>query len=261
MYCVLNQKICITKDVISTLRPVIERYNIVIEDMDDVEMIVKTLMTRLGVTKEYEIWEDYRVKEVLGEKTCLNILETFFKIKGPHNSNDLLSNFDINKIMNQFTIHSKLLFGKNFLGLECQTIDFSQYKNDLRGLDTKTILMYDAVGCVLNTDVSTGRGKHWICFYIDNKTREILFFNSSSNGPPIQLNVFLNKIKMELKLKHNLDYKMDNVVKFVLQKSRTECGVWCLIFIKSKLLGYKEFWILKQTDVPFMKDYRKQIFR
>lgn len=260
MHCVLPRKVCIPNNIIKELIPVVKKYKIITNE-NDAEDVTKDIMRAFRLKEEYNIWEEIRIQEIIGEKRALEILETYYKIKGPYNSNALLSNFDINKIMKQWMNLSNELFKKKFLAIDCQTIDFKQYHNELKNLSTDMILRYDSVGCVLNTDISSGRGKHWICFYIDNKKKEILFFNSSGNFPPMELNTWLHNIQMEFKINNNKNYNIDNVVKHTLQKSRTECGMWCLFFIKSKLLDYQTKWILYQNDMPMMGDFRNLTFR
>ncbi len=263
MYCVLNRNICVSDKQIHTLLPVIKKYNIKINNIHDLKEVIQTLLKGLNLKREYEIWYDARVREVVGDRMADSILFEFYKPAGPRNTNDLLSNFNIEDIMNQWKIHDKALFrGKTFETLGCVCIDFNDYNNKLRNVTTKDILGYDAVACVLNTDVHTGAGKHWICFYIDNDAKEILFFNSSGNVAPIQLNMWFEKLILDLKIKHKLTYKKKNVVTDPIQKSNTECGVWCLTFIKSKLMGFKDTWIIEHVnDLPYMGNFRKHLFR
>lgn len=261
MYCVLDQKICISDNKIYVLIPVLKKYNIKVKNLKDSGEVIQAILNHFNFKKEYDIWYDYRIREIVGEKQCLEILETYYKIKGPYNSNELLNNLDIDKILKQWEIHSKTLFGLKFLHIDCQTIDFNSFNNDLKNLTTSTILLYNAVACIINTDTRDGRGKHWICFYIDNKNKKILFFNSSGNNPPIQLNTWFHNLLLDLKLKHNLHYGIIIANKSPIQKSKTECGVWCLVFIKSLLMGYKYNWVLTQQDIPYMRDFRKKLFR
>lgn len=258
-HCVLNKlNSCLNPDINPLLIKILERYNLPINKCYLVN--IQTILNKLSLKDEYEIWEDYRVKEILGERECLEILETYYKIIGPRSSNALLSNIDIDKVMKQLETHSEYLYNYKFKFIPCVTIDFENYNNELRNLSINTIQAYDYIGCVLNTDIQSGRGKHWIAFVIDNKNKEILFFNSSGNSPPMRLERFFKDLQIKLRV-NGSTYTKKNVLTSHIQKSKTECGVWCLAFIESILKQYKPSYISTVTDLPYMVELRKRLFR
>ena len=54
--------------------PVIKKYRIQV-DINDVENVVQTILKAFKLKHEYEIWEDIRIQEIVGEKKALEILE------------------------------------------------------------------------------------------------------------------------------------------------------------------------------------------
>ncbi len=119
---------------------------------------------------------------------------------------------------------------------------------------------------MLNTDVSTGRGKHWFCIYGDIQRKEnnisVIIEHFNSSGMPIRLSVLrwleyqCNSLKLK---KYDAKYKYVNS-NYQLQYSDTECGVWCLIYILSRDLWKNSKWMIKNKikDSKIIK-YRNYI--
>lgn len=257
---VVSEGTCVNKEIIKLLKSLLDKYHIKYDTANSAE-IINLIKQNFKIQEEFKIWQDHRVQDFIGEKKCREILLTKYKIEGPYNTDEWLSNEMIDDIFYQWRVNSdKLYNGKTFLNILCQAIDFYHYQNRLRNLTTYDVLPYDLCACVLNTDVISGPGKHWICFVINNRKKEILFFNSSGNIAPPSLQLLLTNIWFAFKSNHGIEYVFKNVVDTQLQKSNTECGVWCLIFVRSQLLGYDYNWIFTQTDEKIL-ECRRQLFR
>lgn len=179
--------------------------------------------------------------------------EVHFKPQGPANSTKWLSNLDIEKILNSWA-H---IYGDSCTIFPFCMIDFEKTNelfNDLN-IDKLKKAKLKAI-CVLNTDVSTGPGKHWICVCIDATTENpvIEYFDSGGNPPPKEL----HKKLLEWSTKYSATIKYSTVKH---QRENTECGVYCLFFIDKRLRGEPyEYFLDKRISDENMQKFRKYLF-
>lgn len=155
------------------------------------------------------------------------------------------------------------------------TIDFYEYDNEVRDIDFKKYLRNGKkrFSILLNTDNRFGKGKHWICMFIDlsGKKWTIEFFNSSGRNPCE--NVVKLMVDIEWKL-NNIVANNKNLRKSIIvercvpfnlqhQKKRTECGVYCLYYIMSRLEGVpRKYFGEKRVSDEAMELFRKsKLFR
>jgi len=91
------------------------------------------------------------------------------------------------------------------------------------------------VGVVLNTDLHTGSGIHWIALYlrIGSCVKSFYFDSTGARAPP-QIGVFVDRIR-EQAGGLGLAFSADSSQGVVHQKSTSECGVYCMYFIWSIL--------------------------
>lgn len=251
----------------------------------------------------------------IGHSQIKKELEKNFKPDGPAlDYRTLLNNFNIDEVLNQFVIAYP-----GFYHIPFQMIDFAEqaisdkeiletYKDSIDGynmikhkrdqnLATVDIVDkykhgYRTFGVVLNTDFSSGPGKHWFCIFIDlrnidsddsvpksmrnkatnkhgggytcsnrKKNAQILYFNSSGNLPLHQVTSWLSDAKMKLMLLDK-DVEIVRVATSRLQADDYSCGVWCLYFILSMLncVSYTDFRPGKVND-DMMYEFRKHFFR
>lgn len=198
--------------------------------------------------------------KVLKEKTGLKeekeivkyLAPDYLKPYGPSKTRELLSNFNIEDVLKDFSVASAK---KNtqftngpFYHVSFEMCDFMKSNfSELRDLDFDKLskLGFKTFGCVLNTDKWSGRGKHWVCIFgkINGKKIRVEYFNSSGRK------VTNMKGLLEWCRKKNeegYDLKIKNVVpEDGLQKNNTECGVWCLCYIKSRLENYPDDFFIK----------------
>ena len=191
------------------------------------------------------------------------LVKEYFKIKGPANNDDLLSNFDIDDVLYGWSVSSF----PNFYHIYYQMIDFAKNKTELAKIDVAKMVAenkYNCLGVVLNTDVSTGAGKHWFCLFVDwrNKPKvTVEYFNSSGNRPMREVQGWLIATNQYLKtagfnseiIMNSLQHQRD---------SDTECGPYSLYYIWSRLhdVPYSLFNEKRIKDSE-MLEFRKVLFR
>ena len=179
-----------------------------------------------------------------------------FKPKSPKGEQEWLSSVDIYDVMEQY-MHKF----PSFMFLGPVPIDFSDYSNALSRINLKKLKKSKKhIGIVFNTDPSYKSGEHWISMFIDLNNKTICFFDSVGENPPKEVKQFMNKIIKQAK---GLGIKLKQIINDKQhQKLDTECGVFSLHFIISRLEGkscdYINNNIIKDKE---MNKYRKKYFR
>lgn len=194
-------------------------------------------------------------------------LFTNFKHPGP-TDDKLLSNYNIDDILKQYS-----LWFNDFTYLNFNMRNYADYsfrdgyiENNPDTLATvKVSDWYPAkkkLGCVINTDTYQGPGKHWMALFVDTTVTpcSVEFFNSSGNAPLLEYQRWLEKTKLQLEdLK--LPAKTYAVSKIQHQDSRSECGVYSLLYIYARLKGIPvEVFQNKKIDDALCFHFRQLIF-
>lgn len=304
-----DREVCSSDQVLHKLKQLLKaKYDVNVLDKKDIINKAKKI-TRCET--ESCVLVKPEIAQTLGQETVKKELTKNFKPEGPAlNYKTLLNNFNIDEVLDQFVSAYP-----GFYHIPFQMIDFAEqaitdneimesYGNSIEGyallkhkrdqnLATVDIIDkfkkgYRTFGVVLNTDVSSGPGKHWFCIFIDlrniksgasetipikhgkeggqtcnrkNSSAQILYFNSSGNLPLTQVMHWLSDAKMKLML---LDEKVEivRVATTRLQSDDYSCGVWCLYFILSMLncIPYTDFRPGKVND-DMMYEFRKHFFR
>lgn len=266
-----ESKFCSKPSDISLMKKFLEHKNIPLAKKTSDEEIIELLKNLLEVSKESKIWENNEFKDFVGEDRACQILQERYNPKGPANSTELLDNFNIDEKLEQWSKRSKELFNKKFYHVPFQMIDFQEKNTDLANLSLWDLIQnkYDCFGVVLNTDVSSGRGKHWFCIYgdLDHDGTEkdpytLEYFNSSGNPPMSQVEIWMQKVVHDLMRDHHKKCDIIRSAPKRIQKSHTECGVFSLMYIKSRLQGHPHNWFytVKVNDQD-MINLRKHLFR
>lgn len=243
------------------------------------------------------------VKQVRKETKAL------FKPKGPRNDTSLLSNFDIDEVMARwagepaFSREGEAFFNCPFSMMDFDREDYTfghenLLKRVLKGTEMQVIapLTEGGVdpkrkvarkcrmfGCILNTDVSSGQGKHWVCVFVDmrgNPTSDtpwtVEYFNSAGNAPPRLMGKWLARTtdcliecltEGEVNVGASSEGAASALVKAVSvtsmthQRSKTECGPYTMYYIRSRLDGtpWKHFTQQRTSDSE-MTAFRKHLF-
>lgn len=268
----------ITKELIKQFSYSCNLINDKIEESD----IVEKLKKNLNCDSESCILTNPRfttfVTETIGSKDIINKeLIINFKTKGPRDNTNLLSNTNIDETL--------IRWGKkftNFFPCPFSMIDFNIILNKFGTINLKDIMTnklsytdllsvshngpFNTFGCVLNTDTSNGPGKHWVCIFVDCRSDllwTIEYFNSSGNPPCNDVVEWMECQRKNLSEIHDINYiKTITVTNIVHQKSNTECGMYVLYYIRSRLddIPYHYFLTNRIVDND-VTQFRKHIFR
>lgn len=203
-----------------------------------------------------KLHEEYLKKDVVDPKVETTLREDVkynFKPFGPREGTMWLSNVDIEGVLEKW---SNIYRDKVVVFPYCM-IDFEKTGELFNDIDLESLRKkkYMAM-CVLNTDVSSGPGKHWICTCIDMSTDSptIEYFDSGGRPPPKPL----YKKLLSLSVEHKVKILMSSVVH---QRKNTECGVYCLYFLDSRLRGRDfSFFTDKRISDENIQIFRKYLF-
>jgi len=272
--CILEGNVCIRQDGINQLRKYVKNVaSLAGLSESQPNELIKAVMKHLEVLTESAIWESKEMRNAVGAKICDHILDHYYKQKGPANSTSLLSNLDIDGVLEKWQKLSQQLFKKNFHHIPYQMIDFNTQRTELYSLDIADLKQrkIDIWAVVMNTDPSHKGGEHWFCLVGDlqhagSKEDPIVleYFNSSGNPyhcyPSLQ--AWINTVQHRLLRDEKLHMVIKTSIPVEIQKSHTECGVWCLSYIYSRLCDKPYNWFYKsgRTDAE-MYEYRKHLFR
>jgi hypothetical protein len=182
-----------------------------------------------------------------------------FKPVGPRNSTALLTNFHIDAVLAQWaTAHP------GFHPYPFAMSDFEEMGHPLAGLkDIGAGGSTSCAGCVMNTDVSSGRGKHWVALFLDFRASPwtVEYFNSAGNPPPPHIAAWMERAAAKLAKKKPCEPV--HVTRVRHQRGNTECGLYSLFYIYSRLTktGWRRF--EDGGDIPddAMTEFRERVFR
>lgn len=257
-------KPCINSKHFSVLKDIAKKEKIASDsviDSSDYAGIVAIFLDYLKLQNERDIWVHHLIHKYIGSATSNAIKLVHYKVPGPAGTNALLNNFNIDAVTKGYELKSPTLFKKRFKALGFEMIDFA--KNPRSALmnfpfDTKD---WDCVGIVLNSDVSSGPGKHWFTLYVElgGPVLNIEYFNSSSRLPYEEIIEFYNYLKGKYP---KLEVRLNTVVKQRIQESKTECGMFSIIYIIGRLEGKPpEFFAKNNVTDDDMYRYRRIIFK
>lgn len=121
---------------------------------------------------------------------------------------------------------------------------------------------YTTAACVINDDVYQGPGTHWMALFMDARKDPIVleFFNSSAGAPHASWINWLTKNKAELTAAGR-NVTITRVDEIRHQHSVTECGVYSLFYIYSRLRGVPARYFI-ENPVPdqIMFEFRQHLF-
>jgi hypothetical protein len=258
--CVLETKICCRESAIKIKNYIEHTKQVSLTKLTE-EAIIEAAIDLLDLDSELDLWQTKHFRDYVGHAYADQIIRNYFKPKGPAHSTRLLDNIVIDECLRGWMLHSMNLFNKRFLHIGYQMLDFAKYPGQFSSLDLIELEKnYDCFGLILNSDISTGPGKHWVAIYgVFNQQRDQLdfeFFNSSGNPIYEEVVEFCSKFTGKI---------MVNLIRVNhkrLQRSKTECGVWSLLYIKNRLLNRSMHYFFKQnTNDDDIVKLRKYLFR
>ncbi len=172
------------------------------DDTDDLFAIIAESKEKTGCETEQCVLESLEPK--LGQQIVRAEIALHMKIAGPVGT-QLLNNTNIDPIMKQWEHaricrlsdgktrkNKKLFFAYNFNMVDFATnsLQNGYIVNEPDTLVTIPFIDlykqgYKCAGCVINSDVYSGPGKHWMALFVDTRTKPwtVEFFNSIGNSP------------------------------------------------------------------------------
>ncbi len=231
--------------------------------------LIRLTKKYLNVKRESQIWGHPLFRAWYGEDKAEAVLRNVFKPKGPAHDTSLLNNFNIDDTLEGWAKHGEQLFSKKIKHYSFHMIDFaSDSRKELNQIDIGQLIKegYSAGVCVINTDMSWGGGKHWFCIYLDlshlgtsDDPMILEFFNSSGNQPMEPMIRWIKNVSDRAVNRVVVKYK--KAMKKRIQYSRTECGVWCLSYLKARLQDKTSEWFEECITDDIVTNYRKHLFR
>lgn len=223
---------------------------------------------------------------------------TAFKIDGPTDKK-LLNNYNIDTTLKQWEAkfdgtakeNDSIFFAYNFNMKEFKTKSWSGGKvinepDTLESIKFEDLYYaekpihrkgeivndrkFNCAGCVVNTDSYYGGGKHWMAFFLDWRDPHsgwtVEFFNSSGNNPASHWVEFMTSMTSQMRniaTKEGINPPISQVVvnRRQMQKSKTECGLYSLFYIWSRInkFPYTHFQKYQIRD-KYMYEFRQHIF-
>lgn len=192
-----------------------------------------------------------------------SILNKFFKPQGPSTNFNLLSNFNIDDVLDQF---EKKFVDRKFLHIPFQMRDFERVGTELATVDLAKKFQegYKTFGVVLNTDWHRNQGIHWYCIFGENYGNKISieYFNSSGKPPLPETEVWLQKTKHHLEKSLKIPVELVYFTGIEFQNDDHSCGVYSIAYIWLRLEKVPPSWFrVDNFNDAAMHDLRKNIFR
>lgn len=229
------------------------------------EEIIENAKKITNCESELCVLKNKQFEEFTGSATTEHVINTRFKPEGPSHTTEWLNNDNIDFVINQWN-----RVYPNFLHIPFQMIDFDEQQTRLYTLNLADEYKKGIrkMGCVINTDKSSGKGIHWFCVFADlagNEHWTLEYFDSAGDYPKRSVHAWLNKQRSMLaesypdKRIEVIDVTKSNQ----LQRSTTECGVFSLWYILSRLNGipYNYFSQPSAINDDMMYKFRKFLFR
>lgn len=213
--------------------------------------------------------------------------EVRFKAAGPRNSTALLNNFNIDETLQRWARVFPELYVYPFA-----MSDFDQTHENLDIIDAADAIEGHAdldlgpgvgvirrpsscLACVLNTDTSRGKGKHWVAAFVDARPRgntpwTVEYFNSAGRPPFASIARWMEKTRAGLTKLRGEDAKKYGsgavnsvpVTDVDHQLGDTECGPFSLYYIRARLEGRPiSFFQGDRITDEAMTEFRRYAFR
>lgn len=212
-----------------------------------------------------------------------------FKRQGPRNSNTLADNYGLDGVGERWAAKDfPQHFHCPFAMMDFDREDYQISRIDLadvrEGREPQKVFdpmspntpravkrPCNTFACILNTDVSSGGGKHWVCVFVDMRAKPgkgagspwtIEYFNSSGRPPPKSVTNWMAKVKDQLESAYpGTTVEIHPVTDVAHQKGYTECGIYVMYYIRSRLDGvsWKKFSEWRVSDET-MLEFRKHLF-
>jgi Ulp1 protease family, C-terminal catalytic domain len=243
----------------------------------------------------HPVFRQYVVRQgLLSPKDLEAELELRYKAAGPRNTTALLSNYNIDETLRRWARVFTDFYPCPFAMMDFDTNGDVFGSIDVGAVVTGAAPVYfgpavgaekrraTCFGCVLNTDVSSGPGKHWVAVFVDARSASgpwtVEYFNSAGNPPPKPVVQWMERTRQRLlecaatetpncrKAKGSggtsVSVETIAVTDVDHQESQTECGLYALYYIRRRLEGTPYMFFFDRI-VPddAMTAFRAHIFR
>ena len=222
---------------------------------------------------------------VPGARTLTRELELRFKARGPRDSLDLLSNYNLDETLQRWGRVFPTFFPCPFAMMDFDSngdyFGEASMPAILEGRVTADLgterarRPFNCFGCVVNTDTSSGPGKHWVAVFVDCRPEgagpwTVEYFNSAGRPPPKPMVKWMERTAARL-----TEYRANKhdspagagvatvaVTDVDHQESQTECGLYALFYIRRRLEGapYQMF-VDQLIPDDAMTTFRRHVFR
>lgn len=277
--CVNNKDVCTTSEIVEIIdKYIVNKNNIkkYIRKRNKKEVINEAKKI-LNCNSEACVLMHPVIKNFINENRISNSLQVDFKPPGPKYTTELLNNINIDSTLVNWAREFDGFYPCPFTMIDFYENNYFKFGEiNLANLVNKKEYYYDPVygkinkkfncfGCVLNTDKSSGKGKHWVCIYVNLGYNDdiwtIEYFNSTGNIPPAPVIKWMEQQRINL-LTINNKVNTINVSYLVHQQSMTECGLYSLYYIRSRLdkISY-EYFLQNYIDDHLMIKFREHVFR
>ena len=192
-----------------------------------------------------------KMKKECSEEMCWTkdqeILKSRFRPKKPQSWNlnpaEWLSNFDIEKVMDQYQAKYKKF---NFIGVFPNNYDHKVYMNTCVAEELCNLNIHDLIkngttdlGIVFNTDPHYLPGAHWVAVYVclqkSSSKFGFYYYDSAADKPSQYIEKLYNSIKAQFKsakLKKEFNIRINHIQH---QYGDSECGMFSMNFIINML--------------------------
>jgi hypothetical protein len=253
-------KSCIGVDIMQYIEAFINKQD-AIDETKITDNIVMNKLATITECKDEKCIIDSSVVKNLVPSSVISTLMNMMKPCGPKDTTEWLSNNQIDAVLSDLIDeYSELMTFKTTM------MDFKIQHHTLSDLSLLISLLDDGrqcIACVINTDKyssCTGNGScgvHWVCVFIDCRKNSdtdwsIEYFDSVGDPPPREIVSWQEDVKRTIdayraKKEHRGTSQIENNnVKH--QHHGTECGCFCLYFIRSRT-----------EDIPFSRFLNKRI--
>lgn len=174
-----------------------------------------------------------------GNKVCIvndlapYITNKAYKPNGPGEKNGWLSNFEIIDYLHQVEeLFPSFQFidavPRDFNSIPVFNINIKKYMSLYESGKTQFAVIF-------NLGTAASGGTHWTTLFIDLKIPSIEYVDSGGNGPLPEFADFISKFSE--RIRKRIKEPKIKINKFSYQRSSSECGVFALHYIISRLSG------------------------
>ena len=291
-YVAASAGVCSSKPTILALARFVRTASIAPQSASPVaqnaERVVEVAADLLGCSSESCVVGHPRFRKYLTQAEpaaaaqVMHETEHRFKARGPRGSRALLNNHHIDQTLQRWAV----IF-TDFYNCPFAMMDFARTGESLAQVSLADVYLgneWQILGggrgrakrpcktfaCVLNTDSSSGAGKHWVVVFVDMRPQgwTVEYFNSAGNPPPPAVTLWMERTADNLRaLRASKQAPPGQVTTVPVadlahQRSRTECGLYTLFYVRARLEGEPySFFTERRVPDAAMAAFREHVFR